>query len=44
MSRDHYTGAISESEVIREGLKVGNGLGEMPCWNQGYDFNLEPLI
>lgn len=36
--------AISESEVIREGLKVANWLGEMSCWNQGHDFNLEPLI
>ena len=37
-------GAISESEVIREGLTVGKWLGEMSCWNQGHDFNLEPLI
>lgn len=44
MSRDYYTGVIFELEVIREGLKVGNGFGEMLCWNQGYDFNLEFFI
>lgn len=37
-------GAISESGAIREGLKIGNGLVEMSCWNQAHNFKLETLM